>query len=109
MTAAIMVQRAAVAQRNANHRLLRGGGRLRNRFGHFARLAMTETGAALAVADDDERGETEALDALHGLGDAGDVDELFETFFAAIIVTTATGVAAATSTEAHKSEVQSLI
>src|SRR3546814_2805578 len=61
MTAAIMVQRAAVAQRNANHRLLRGGGRLRNRFGHFARLAMTETGAALAVADDDERGETEAL------------------------------------------------
>src|SRR3546814_13836259 len=78
--------------------MLRGGGRLRKRFGHFARLAMTETVAAIAVADDAERGETEALAALHGLGDAVDVDELFDQFFAAIIVARATVVAAATAT-----------
>ena len=59
---------------------------------------MTETGAALAVADDDERGETEALAALHGLGHAIDVDELFDQLFAAILVARATIVAAATAT-----------
>src|SRR3989344_2743038 len=97
MAEAIMVQRAAFAQRNANHRLLGSGGRLRNGFGHFARLAMTETGAALAVADDDERGETEALAALHGLRDTVDVDELFDQLFAAIIVARTPIVAATTA------------
>src|SRR3546814_3259263 len=73
-----MVKRAAFAQRNADHRLLCGGGRLRNCFRNLACLAVAEAGPALAVADDDERGETEALAALHGLGDAVDVDELFD-------------------------------
>src|SRR3712207_8573643 len=43
VAAAIMMERAAVAQRNADHRFLRGRGRLADRFRHFARLAMTET------------------------------------------------------------------
>jgi hypothetical protein len=59
---------------------------------------MTETGAALAVADDDERGETEALAALHGLRDAVDVNELFDQLFAALFVARTTIVAAATAT-----------
>src|SRR3546814_17869759 len=77
MTAAIMVQRAAVAQRNANHRLLRGGGRLRNRFGHFARLAMPETGAPLAVPADHESAANDAPAALPRLWYPGGVRELF--------------------------------
>ena len=59
---------------------------------------MTETGAALAVADNDERGETEALAALHGLRDAVDVDELFDQLLAALFVARAAVVAAAAAT-----------
>jgi hypothetical protein len=59
---------------------------------------MTETGAALAVADDDERGETEALAALNGLRNAVDVHELFDQLFATVFVARATIVAAATAT-----------
>ena len=59
---------------------------------------MTETGATLAVADDDERGETEALAALHRFRDAVDVDELFNELLATFLVTRATIVAAATAT-----------
>src|SRR4029079_11153516 len=72
----VVIQRAAVAQRNADHRLLRCRRRLRNRLRHFARLAMAETGAALAVADHHERRKAEALAALHRLGDAVGVDRL---------------------------------
>ena len=107
-----MVQRAAVAQRNADHRLLRRGGRLADRFRHFARLAVAEAGAALAVADDDQRREAEALAALHRLGDAVDVDELLDQLLAAVVVaataaativataTAAAAIAAATATAA---------
>src|SRR4051794_12638760 len=45
----VVVKRAAVAQRNADHRLLRSGSRLADRLGNFASLAVTEAGAALAV------------------------------------------------------------
>ena len=96
-----MVQRAAVAQRNADHRLLGRRGRLGDGFGHFARLAMTEAGAALAVADDDQRGEAEALAALHRLGDAVDVDELLDQLLAAVVVAaTAATTIVATATAA---------
>ena len=99
-----MMQRAAVAQRNADHRLLRRRSRLADRFRHFARLAVTETGAALAVADDDERREAEALAALHGLGDAVDVDELLDQLLAAIIVAaTAATTVVATATATPRS------
>src|SRR3546814_6461694 len=99
MAAAVMMQRPTIAQRNADQRLLRRGGRLRDRCGNLARLAVAEARAALAVADDDERGETEALAALHRLRHAVDVDELFDQLFAAILIAVARPaiVAAATA------------
>ena len=75
---AVMVQRAAFLQRHADHLLLGSSSRLGDGFRHFARLAMTEADAALAVADHDQRGKAEALAALHGLGDAVDVNELLD-------------------------------
>ena len=71
-----LVQRAAIAQRHAHHVFLRSSGRLLNGLGHFARLAMTETDAALLIADDDEGCETEVLAALHNFGHTVDVDNL---------------------------------
>ena len=59
---------------------------------------MTETGAALAVTDYDERCETEALTALYGFRHAVDVHELFDQLFAAIVVARATIVTATTAT-----------
>jgi hypothetical protein len=70
-----VVQRAAFAQRHADHLALGLFGRLADRLGHLAGLALAEAHAALLVADDDERGKAEALAALHGLGDAVDRDE----------------------------------
>src|SRR5947209_8527184 len=62
---AVVMQCAAVTQRDADHRLLRRCGCLRNRLRDFAGLAVAETRAALAVTDYDQRGEAEALAALH--------------------------------------------
>src|SRR5690606_10933168 len=89
---------AALPIWNADHRLLRRSGCLRDCLGNLARLAVAEARAALAVADDDERGETKALTALHRLRDAVDVHELFNQLFAAILVARAPVVAAATAT-----------
>src|SRR4051794_17333876 len=92
-----MMQRAAIAQRNADHRLLRRGGRLADRLGNLSRLAMTETSATLAVADHDQRRKAEALAALHGLGHAIDVDELLNQLLA-VIVTAASAATIVTPT-----------
>ena len=94
MAEAVMVQRAAFAQRHADHRLLGRRGRLGDRLGHLARLAVAEAGAALAVADHDQRREAEALAALHRLGDAVDVDELLDQLLAAVVVAAAAAAAA---------------
>ena len=72
----VVMQGAAFAQRHADQVALGGVGRLADRFRHLARLAVTKADAALLVADDDERGKSEAPAALHHLGDAIDVDEL---------------------------------
>ena len=74
------MQRAAFAQRHACQVALGGFRRLADRFRHFARLAVPEADPALLVADDDERGETEAPSALHHLRDAVDVNELVGEF-----------------------------
>src|SRR6185437_1125498 len=97
----VVVQRAAFAQRNANHRALRGFGRLADRFRHFARLAVAVADTALLVADDDEGCEREALAALHHLRDAIDVDKLVDdaagiALFALTLTALATAAAAAT-------------
>ena len=104
MAVAIVVQRAAFLQRHTNHRLLGGGGGLGDGFRHFARLAMAEADPALAIANDDQRGEAEALAALHRLRNAVDVNQLLDQLFAAvfgaaatIVATTAIAVTAATA------------
>ena len=75
---AVVVQCAALAQRDADHAALGLLGGLADRLGHFARLARAVAGPALAVADDDDRGEAEPPAALHHLGDAVDADELLD-------------------------------
>src|SRR5690606_7689085 len=55
---------------------------------------------ALAIADDHERGETEALTALHGLGNAVDVDELFDQLLPLILTATATAIVTTTTATA---------
>src|SRR5688572_27580919 len=93
MAEAVMMQRPALAQRHADHRLLGRRGRLGDRLGHLARLAVAEAGPALAVADHDQGREAEALAALHGLRDAVDVDELLDQLLAAVIVAARTAAA----------------
>src|SRR6185437_13650291 len=53
-------------------------GRLADRLGHFARLAVAEPDPALLIADDDEGRKTEALAALDDLRHTIDVDELVD-------------------------------
>src|SRR5438105_4643091 len=77
----VVMKRAALAQRHAGQVALGGFGCLADRLGHFARLAVTEAGAALLVANHDQRCETEALDDL---GDAIDVDELVDELAVAL-------------------------
>ena len=84
LAAHVMMQRAALAQRHLDQIALGGFGRLADRLGHFARLAVAETDPALLVADDDQRGKAEAPAALDHLGDAIDVNELVDELAVAI-------------------------
>src|SRR5258705_4002414 len=74
----IVMQRAAFAQRNARQVALRRLGRLADRLGDFARLAVAESDPALLIADHDQRRKTEALAALDDLRHTIDVDELVD-------------------------------
>ena len=64
-------------QRNVDHRLAGSFGGLADRFGHFVRLAETDTDPAVVVARDDERAEAEAAAALHDLGATVDEHDFF--------------------------------
>src|ERR1700676_3235221 len=74
----IMMQRAAFAQRHPGQIALGRLGRLADRLGHFARLAVAEADAPLLVADHDQRRKAEALAALDDLRHTIDVDELVD-------------------------------
>src|SRR3954447_1414063 len=74
----VVMQRAAFAKRNAGQVALGRLGRLADRLRDFARLAVTNTDAALLIADDDQRREAEALAALDDLRHTIDVDELVD-------------------------------
>src|SRR5579871_5547636 len=63
----IVMQRTALAQRHAHQIALCRIGCFPDRFGNLARLAVAEAHPALLIADDDERGEAEALAALDHL------------------------------------------
>jgi hypothetical protein len=93
-----VVQRAAFAQRHADHRALRGVSRLADRFRNLARLAVTVADAALLIAGDDESGEAEATATLHHLGDAVHGDELVDDFTIATVAVTAITTLAVTAT-----------
>ena len=81
----VVMQRTGFAQRHADELALGLLGRLADRLGNFAGLAVAEADAALLVADDDERGEAEALAALHHLGDAVDVDQAVDKLAVALL------------------------
>ena len=80
----VVVQRAGLAQRHADQLALGLLGRLADRLGNFARLAVAEADAALLVADDDERGKAEAPAALDHLGHAVDVDQAVDELAVAL-------------------------
>src|SRR5262245_28977160 len=85
----VVMQRAAFAERHL-HQIALGGFRgLADRLWHLARLAVAETGPALLVADDDERGEAEATAALHHLGHAIDMHELVDELAVALLAISA--------------------
>ena len=100
MALAIMMQRAAFLERNANHLLLGSSSCLGDRLGHFACLAMAETDPALAIANHDQRSKTEALAALDGLGNAVDVNQLLDQLFAAFFAIATTTTLAIVATPA---------
>src|SRR5581483_5942867 len=74
----------ALAQRHPRQIALGRFGRLADRLGHFARLAVAETGPALLVADHDQRRKAEALAALDDLRHAIDVDQLVDELAVAL-------------------------
>jgi hypothetical protein len=61
-----------------DHALLGVLGALLDGVGHLVGLAVADPDVALAVADDDERGEAEAAATLDHLGAAVDEDHLFD-------------------------------
>ncbi len=80
----LVMERAAILERDADHVALGRFGRLADRFGHFARLAMTVADAAALIAHHDEGSEAETPTALHHLGDAVDVHELVDELAVAV-------------------------
>src|ERR1700736_1619181 len=80
----VMMERTALAQRHPHEAAFGGLGRLADRLGHFARLAVAEADPALLVADNDERREAEPAAALDHLGDAVDVHELVDELAVAL-------------------------
>src|SRR4029079_8444168 len=84
----VVVQRAAFAQCDARQVALGRLGRLADRFGHFARLAVAETDPALLVADHDQRRKAEPLAALDDLRHTIDVDQLVDDLTVALFPTT---------------------
>src|SRR5690606_37895610 len=76
----VVVQGAAVAQRDAHEAAFRLLGRLADRFRHFLGLALAEADAAALVTDHHERGEAEALATLHRLRHPVDRDETIGEF-----------------------------
>src|SRR5437016_3875885 len=71
------VRNRALHHRYGDQILLGRFDRFANCFGNFAGLPDRESDLAFAVADDDERAETEALAALDDLRDAVDAHDRF--------------------------------
>src|SRR5690606_4263590 len=74
----VVVQRAGIPQRHADHLALGLLGSLADCFRNFTGLAVTEPNATLLVTDNDEGCKTKALAALHNLGHTVDVDQAID-------------------------------
>src|SRR4029077_4866094 len=98
----VVMQRAAFAQGDARQITLRRLGRLADRLGNFARLAVAETDPALLVADHDQRCKAEALAALDDLRHAIDVDELVDELAVALLALPAPFASAAFPFTCHR-------
>src|SRR5207342_810671 len=96
-----VMQRAAFAQGDARQITLRRLGRLADRLGNFARLAVTETDPALLVADHHQRRKAEALAALDDLRHAIDVDQLVDELAVALFAIPAPFASAAFAFTCH--------
>src|SRR5438045_282338 len=88
------LQPSTLAQRAPHDARLGGVRRLADRFRHLTRLAVAEADPALLVADDDQRGETEAAAALHHFRHAVDVDEAVDEFAVALLALVVAAAAA---------------
>src|SRR5579872_2095626 len=97
----IVMQRAAFAQRHASQIAFRSVGRLSDRFGNLARLAVAETDPALLVADHDQRRKAEALAALDHFRHTVDVDELIDELAVAFLAIPASFASAAFAFTCH--------
>ena len=73
-------------QRNLDHVLLRVCNALQDCFGNFSRLAEAVAHGALAVADNNQSGELHDTAALDGLGNAVQVNDLFDHFRAIVFL-----------------------
>src|SRR5262249_49193138 len=98
----VVMERAALAQRHAHAVALGGIGRLADRLGHLARLAVAEAAPALLVADYDQRGEAKPAAALDHLGDAVDVHELVDEFAVALFPVAITRLPPFPSFQCHR-------
>src|SRR4051794_23126382 len=97
----VVMQRAAFAKGNARQIALRRLGRLADRLGNFARLAVAETDPTLLVADHNQRRKAEALAALDDLRHAIDVDELIDELAVALFAIPAPFASAAFAFTCH--------
>ncbi len=95
-TANVVMQRTAFAQRHADQAALGRLGRLADCLGNLAGLAVAVADAALLVADDDEGSKGHAAAALHGLGNAVDVDEAVNELVVALLAVFAAAATALT-------------
>src|SRR6266403_2354742 len=97
----IVMQRAAFAKRHARQVALRRFGRLADRLGYFACLAVAESDATLLVADHDQRRKAEALATLDDLRHTIDVDELVDELAVALLAIPAPFASAAFAFTCH--------
>jgi hypothetical protein len=86
----LVMQRAAIFQRDAQHRAFRRFGGLANGFGHFACLAMSKPNPAALIADNDKGGEAKAPSTFHDLRNTIDMHELIDEI--AIFVVAVAGI-----------------
>jgi hypothetical protein len=89
---AIVVQRAAFAQRHADHLALGLLGGLADRLGHLFGLTLAKAHAALLVADDDESGKAEALTTFHGFRNTVDRNQAIGEFRRFVAIATSAAV-----------------